>query len=146
MTNRDGYTKTMIDWCEHVQISGTSAEALCANYGGIRRTIPKNLPPTDSHWLIACIGRDDAQRMVSYYCGEEIDIPLGPSAPKQIVHRRIRELDKEGVKYGAIARQLGISKRTVIRHVKGTSNKQKDVNQFELFPDHHPRPRSHPKP
>ncbi len=130
---------------ELVEIAGLSSDAVLLfirDRGGTRVTIPAKAG--DTHWLVVLLGRENADKLCDYYCGEEIDVPLGPFATAHQRRDQIRKLDREGLSYGEIARIIGCDRRTVIRQVKGTSNRPL-TDQPDMFRDHHPRPRSLPR-
>lgn len=136
-------TPKMYEWIEHAGISEQAAMLLAAERGGTRVTIPVKV--SSYHWLTLLIGRDNADKLCAYYSGEEVEIPMGPMSSGAQRHRKIRDLDRAGYTYEKIARLVGCDRRTVIRHVKGTSNRPKDPDQCEMFDDFHPRPRGDKK-
>ena len=136
-------TPKMYDWIELAGISEQAALLLAKEHGGTRVTIP--VKASADHWLSLLIGQENANKLCAYYCGEEIDVPLGPMTTGAQLHRTIRYLDRAGYTYERIAKLVGCDRRTVIRHVKGTSNRPKNPDQSEMFEDFHPRPRGDKK-
>lgn len=143
MIDRTFFTPRMNEWVEVAGLSAHAVLILTIERGGTRVTVPVKV--SDDHWLSKLIGLSNAAALSRYHAGEEIEIPLGPSSTLAQRHKLIRLLDRESRSYDEIARLVGCDRRTVIRHVKGTSNRPKNAEQLELFSDHHPRPR-HPRP
>lgn len=141
--DRTFFTSRMNEFVDIVGMSSYSVQVLSKLHGGTRVTIPSRLTP--DHWLAVLLGVKNASMLSRYYAGEEIEIPMGPFSSQAERHEAIRRLDREGLTYDKIAQRTGCDRRTVIRHVKGTSNRPKNPDQRNLFDyvDHHPRPRKY---
>jgi Mor family transcriptional regulator len=139
MTDKTFFSHRMHEFVDVVGMTATSVRVLIHAHGGTRITIPRKIK--GDHWLTTLIGAQNAQALSSYYGGEEIELPMGPFSHAAERRDAIRRLDRSGLSYEQIARRTGCDRRTVIRHVKGTSNRPMDTSQPNLFGDHHPRPR-----
>lgn len=139
MTDRAAFTVKMNEMVEIAGLTPDAVLVLTRERGGTKLNVPAKAP--DGHWLVHLIGRDNADKLCAYYGREEIEVPLGPNATAIQRREQMRRLDREGLSYGQIALRVGVDRRTVIRHVKGTSNRPKNADQADMFLDHHPRPR-----
>lgn len=139
MTDRTFFTQRMLEFVDEVGMTDTAVRILIHAHGGTRVTIPRKV--FAGHWLTHLVGSENAQALSSYYGGEEIQLPLGPFSHAAERRDAIRRLDRSGLNYEQIALRTGCDRRTVMRHVKGTSNRPLDPSQPNLFGDHHPRPR-----
>lgn len=139
MVDRSYFTPKMNEMVDVAGLSEDAVHLLVRNRGGTRVTIPMSAPA--GHWLERLIGGANANQLCNYYAGEEVDIPLGPFTTAAQRREHIRRLDRSDLSYGEIALRVGCDRRTVIRQVKGTSNRPKNTEQPDFFADHHPRPR-----
>lgn len=144
MTDTSDFSPMLNFLVDEVGMSKAGVELLAQQRGGMRIATTKKVTP--NHWLAKLIGEQDARKLGEYYQGEEINIPLGPYAKRNVVRREIRRLDAEtNLTYEEIATRVNVDRRTVMRHVKGTRTQVSDADQIEMFPDHHPRPRQERK-
>ncbi|MBI1201452.1 MAG: hypothetical protein GC182_02965 [Rhodopseudomonas sp.] len=115
-----------------------AAVLLAARVGGTRVFVPAKV--SDGHWLVDCIGRQKAELLASHYAvdgrGMRIDVPLGGGGAypqlRRTIAKRVHDMDKSNASSRTIARDVGITARTVHRHRaahKGAKNK----DQGSLF-------------
>ncbi len=129
---------------EIAEVAGeTAALAIAARHGGRRVYIPaasKLLAGNDNYWLVECVGIELALKICKHFevdgRGQRIEIPLHVGGTyRQFVRsiaERLHELDREGKSSTEIARQLGLTQRTVHRH-RARHGKRKDDRQGKLL-------------
>lgn len=78
--------------------------------GGIRLCVPRIVQ--NDHWLIPLIGQEAFERLVAYFSGEELDIPMCALA---LNRARARSLLRSGASVADTARKLGYSERGMRR-------------------------------
>lgn len=102
--------------------------------GGTRAYVPTVARLEEDHWLVAAAGMDAARKIAAELGGEHHDIPLGPTGSLSELHARIRRAvgqgREDGMTANQIARQAGVSRRTVFRHKKGDTGND---DQHSLF-------------
>jgi DNA-binding NarL/FixJ family response regulator len=93
-------------------IGRDAALKFTAARGGTRVYIPARV--SGDHWIVKAIGAEAAFKLCAHFTfgrrGISIDIPL---LPKDII---IKGLSAKGASPRQVARQLGITERTVRRH------------------------------
>lgn len=111
------YSKGLLG--EISEVLGTeAAHKLAAAKGGGRVRTPARIK--DSHWLVELLGREDALNLGDHFTSghttQDLDIPLGLNGARQEMRAKLDRLLAAGsVSSDAIARALGISRRTVLR-------------------------------
>jgi DNA-binding NarL/FixJ family response regulator len=126
---------------EIAEVAGEAAAVqICARAGGTRVYIPATC--SDDHWLVECVGREKADRICAHLAGGErsgqrYEIPLAERgayrALRMAVARQVHELDAAAKSSRDIAREAGISQRTVHRHRAAHRGDNKDKRQGSLF-------------
>jgi hypothetical protein len=126
---------------EIADVAGEAAAVqICAHAGGTRVYIPASCP--DDHWLVECVGREKADRICAHlsageHSGQRFDIPLAEGgaykAFRRALARHVHELDAENKSSRDIAREAGVSQRTVHRHRSAHRGGAKDRRQGSLF-------------
>ncbi|MBL4877047.1 MAG: hypothetical protein JKY10_11220 [Cohaesibacteraceae bacterium] len=140
MSERAHFTPFMNEMVDIAGLSVSAVRLLARAKGGTRITVPKTAK--SKHWITNLIGMENAEKLCSYFCGEEIEMPMGPFTHTALKHEAIRRLDREGKKYNEIASLTGVTRRTAMRAVKGCRTGIQNSAQSDMFPDHHPRPRN----
>ncbi|MFH0303551.1 hypothetical protein AAFX91_41945 [Bradyrhizobium sp. 31Argb] len=92
------------------------------------------------YWLVECVGFELAKKICAHFevdgRGQRIDIPLHVGGTyRQFVRslaERLDELDREGKSSTEIARQLGLTQRTVHRH-RARHGYRRDDKQGKLL-------------
>lgn len=94
-----------------------AAHKLLAAYGGVSVFIPGTL--TDDHPLVAVMGATAAEALAAGICtghgGMQISLPLGPYSARARQRELLRAAVAASGSATTIARQLGVSIRTVRR-------------------------------
>lgn len=107
---------------EIAEVAGLQAAfTIAEKWGGGRLSIPAKV--TDDHPLAKAIGREAADKLCEHFkvrrTGQYVEVPLGPAGfHGNALGRRIRLAKQKGLSDDHIARDLGISRRTVLRHKK----------------------------
>ncbi|SNY91375.1 hypothetical protein SAMN04515647_1597 [Cohaesibacter sp. ES.047] len=125
---------------EIADITGDAMDAieLAQNYGGSRVQIPAYVQP-EGHWLTDLVGLKKAKQICDFYrvitpegrsIGYYMDVPLGLKSRHEIIRKRIDSLLAEGRSHDVIAREVGVSRLTVLRRSK---EKPPDRGQMDLF-------------
>jgi hypothetical protein len=124
---------------EVADVAGEPAAVLLASrVGGTRVFIPAKV--SDGHWLVDCVGRQKAELICKHFTvdgrGQRIDVPLGGAGAypqlRRAIAKRVHDLDLSNKSSSQIAREVGITERTVHRHRsshRGTTNRR----QGKLF-------------
>lgn len=114
-------------------IGDKAAITLLDKKGGGRIYIPAHL--SDDHYLIALIGRKAAVALVDHISingsGDEIELPMGSTGREKLYRRERDRLLKAGISNSKIARQLGVTDRTVRRARQ--RDRVVDTKQGRLF-------------
>lgn len=92
-----------------------TAAALIDAFGGLNLYIPAQ-PENDSP-LCHAVGEKAAEWLAECYGGERVDIPTGHFRKIEDRTRSIASLAAQGLSAPKIARQLGLCRRTVYRHL-----------------------------
>lgn len=108
-----------------------AALAVAAKVGGTRAYITRK--PDANHWLVRAIGPEKAAVLVEHYTtgrtGAELEFPIGPGGSYNREKRqraaRMRELAEQGLQSTAIARQVGVTRRSAMRFLK----RQREVDE-----------------
>lgn len=108
-------------------VGEVAAIKIAAQAGGTRIYIPAHAG--DDHWLVACVGRDAADKICAHFAvggsrgrqGNRVDIPLYVGGTYRQMLRKISEtmykLDRdEHLSSSDIARRAGVTQRSVHRH------------------------------
>ncbi len=131
---------------EIAEVAGEAAAlSIAARQGGRRVYIPAESrlfldDPRDTYWLVECVGIEAARKICKHFevdgRGQRIDIPLHVGGTyRQFVRslaERLHKLDREGKSSTEIARQLGLTQRTVHRH-RARHGQQKNDKQGKLL-------------
>lgn len=83
---------------------------------------------TEDHWLPKLIGLEPALALCKSYGGEKIEIPPAMAGDKRRRAQLIAEMIDKGYSTNAIARQLGVTHKTVQLH-----RRKVDDGQGNLF-------------
>ncbi|ENG6107231.1 hypothetical protein [Serratia marcescens] len=83
-------------------------------YSKVILYVPKRLTP--EHALIKILGRDDADKLVNAFGGENLHPGNCEYLYRDFLHRTIKRMRGEGVRTRDIAALLGMSERNVTRH------------------------------
>lgn len=96
-----------------------AALAIAKAHGGCRVYVPKPdwLEKGNSGWLVDLLGRESAIRVAECYGGENIVLPMGPSRRSALNYFRVEDARRRGLTTNAIARELGVGRRTVFYYV-----------------------------
>lgn len=122
-------------------IGEAGALSIAARHGGTRVYIPSAVRlDWKEYWLIDCVGFDLAKKVCQHFevdgRGQRIDIPLYVGGTyRQFVrsiHERVAKLENEGASSTEIARQTGVSQRTVHRR-RARLRRKVDGKQGRLF-------------
>lgn len=92
-----------------------AALAIAKECGGQRRYFPPKrlIEHCDQHWLVDLLGREKALLVAGCFFGEECLVPLGPTGGPALKYLKIKDAVGRGLKVDAIARELGVNRRTV---------------------------------
>lgn len=119
-----------------------TANMIAQAYGGSRVQIPATAKPKN-HWLTDLVGYQKAKEICNYFrvvtsdervVGLYVELPLGSQSRTEIVRKRIEAGLAKKDSYDQIAREVGVSRMTVIRHKKRLeAKKPPDDRQLNLF-------------
>lgn len=119
-------------------IGKAGALQLASKYGGTRVYFPAS-NAIGKHWLVKCVGQESADRLCDHFAvdgrGQRIDIPLFGGTYRQLtrqIAQRVHKLHTDKASSTDIARQLGITQRTVHRH-RARYRDKTDSKQGRLF-------------
>lgn len=116
-------------------VGDAKALQIAAHAGGTRVYFPSRVHP--DHWLVQCVGLDDAAKILERFAGDTCDIPqAGHGSFAQFrrgIAQRIHELDGEDKSSKDIAREVGVSQRTIHRHRQAHRGGRSDGGQGSLF-------------
>lgn len=117
---------------EIAELAGVYAAAAVAQAkGGARAYIPAPESLKPEHWLAVALGLDKALEFAARYRGEIVEIPLGPWAGnKAAVDAAIKRGIADGKSAPQIAREVGVTERTVTNHKRKT---RRVSQQYSLF-------------
>ncbi|MBD8890916.1 helix-turn-helix domain-containing protein [Roseibium litorale] len=118
-----------------------NALAIAKEKGGGRCHFPA--APAPDHWLSMLIGHSSACKLCQELAigtasgnrlrGIYVDVPLGPSGSRAETHRQIDKLHRSGKSQEQIARECGVSRRTVQRRLGDHMSDDPDRRQPSLF-------------
>lgn len=120
-------------------IGEVAALALATRAGGTRIYIPADV--TEAHWLVEVIGFDKAQKLCKHFSvdakrGARVDIPLYVGGTyRQFIRsiaERIHKRELDDASSSQIARELGMTQRTVHRH-RSRHRGRRDKKQGRLL-------------
>ena len=98
-------------------VGEAAALRLLAAHGGERIYVPRVL--TEDHRLIRVMGETAALALVAHMAtgmgGTDVDLPRGPSGQAAQQRARLAAAIEAGAPANEIARNLGVSRRTVFR-------------------------------
>ena len=122
-------------------VGEANALAIAREKGGGRCHFPA--VPGRKHWLSELIGYEKAKRLCKDLAtgsasgdrmrGVYVTVPLGPIGSRAQMHRTIERLFREGRSHDSIARECGISRRTVQRRLEDGYANDEDGRQPDLF-------------
>jgi hypothetical protein len=124
---------------EIADIAGQAAAVqLAASAGGTRVYIPAKAD--GAHWLVELVGAEAAGKICAHFAadgrGQKVDIPIGPAASynqlRRVTAQRIHELDDGRNSARTIARQVGVTQRTIYKH-RAAHRGGSDNEQGSLF-------------
>ncbi|MEN8723846.1 MAG: helix-turn-helix domain-containing protein [Alphaproteobacteria bacterium] len=105
------------------------ALSICQAHGGTRLFCP--LDPKPHHKLAQLVGLDHAQAIAKSFGGLYIDVPLFSAHKTRELNRSINVLATRGLTRADIARELGVTERTVYRHLADTADqRQTDLEDW----------------
>lgn len=121
---------------EIADVAGEAAALkIVAQVGGTRAGFPKSI--RDDNWLVLCVGRDAAAKIIERFGGDTCDIPLLDngcySKLRRNVATQIHKLHLEGASSKRIAREVGVTQRTIFRHRRSHRGGNPDDSQGSLF-------------
>jgi len=103
-------------------VGNAAALQIAAAHGGTRVYFPAS-KTIGKGWLVECVGQDAADKLCDHFAvdgrGQRIDIPLFGGSYRQLtraIAERVHKLHTAKTSSTDIARQLGITQRTVHRH------------------------------
>ena len=115
-------------------VGDAKALQIAAHAGGTRVYFPSKLHP--DHWLVQCVGLADAGKILERFAGDTCDIPQAGHGSyarfRRGVAQRIEQREAEGASSKDIARDVGVSQRTIHRRRKARRDKVND-KQGSLF-------------
>ncbi|HRW61250.1 MAG TPA: helix-turn-helix domain-containing protein [Defluviicoccus sp.] len=91
------------------------AQRLFAAAGGIRIWVPEE--PRPSHVLAQLVGLDDARAIAKAIGSGPLSVPKPESIRRQDIPQQVIALRRDGLSVPQIALKLGISERSVYRHI-----------------------------
>jgi uncharacterized protein YerC len=101
---------------ELLEVIGVNqTERLLQERGGQQVYIPMEENLTPDHWLVACIGMEDALAMCRRFTKMNLVLPLGISGLKNRVQVLLNRGLKNGTSYTQLVRLTGLSRRTCSR-------------------------------
>jgi hypothetical protein len=116
---------------EMAEVIGFSATLkIVEERGGITLCVPTKVKA--DNWLTQLIGLEAMKNLVSYYNGEEIEIPRCAAAIKAAQDQVIYERIKEGASQAKLAREFGYTERG-IRLLKKRMDDSMRMDQASLF-------------
>jgi hypothetical protein len=123
---------------EIARVAGpVSALRVARAKGGQRVYMLKEESLTPDHWLVEAVGMDKARAIARAFGRGHIDIPLGPSGTMAEARAKIARALASGLEGGQsanqLARQVGVSRRTVFRHKSGETGGEPRNDQHTLL-------------
>lgn len=116
-------------------VGNAKALQIAAHAGGTRVYFPSRVHP--DHWLVQCVGLEATGKILERFAGDTCDIPqAGHGSLAQFrrgIAKRIHELDGDEKSSKHIAREVGVSQRTVHRHRRHHRGDKSDGGQGSLF-------------
>ena len=91
------------------------AQKLLAAAGGIRVWVPEE--PRPSHDLTQLVGLDEARAIAKAIGPGPLAVPKPESIRRQEIPNQVADLRRNGLSVPQIALRLGISERSVYRHI-----------------------------
>lgn len=105
-----------------VAVGEDLAQLLTDKFPGVQIYVP--LVASENHWLRVAIGDDAIARLIAFYGGSRVNVPM-----RQGRHNRVRELRRAGALTRAqIAIETGYSERHVYRILS-----ERDDRQIDMF-------------
>ena len=92
-------------------VSLKTAVKLTEEYGGCGVTIPVNY--SASHKLGDLLGEDEFRKLVHFFKGENLDIPIARSLKSKIRNKAIFQAKESGLSTNEIARRFHLTARAV---------------------------------
>ncbi|MGW1423640.1 hypothetical protein ACWAT4_26365 [Bradyrhizobium manausense] len=115
-------------------VGNAKALQIAAHAGGTRIYFPSKVHP--DHWLVQCVGLDAAGKILERFAGDTCDIPQAGHGSyarfRRSVAARIEQLEGEDASSKDIARDVGVSQRTVHRR-RAARRERKNSKQRSLF-------------
>lgn len=98
-------------------VGGGAALTLASTYGGRQLYIPRPEAIDETHSLALALGLATARRMAKELGHGPLIVPLGPVSSVERRKVLMRQMRVEGLSNGAVAKVLGVHRRTVeLRH------------------------------
>jgi len=122
---------------EIAEIAGRDAAlAVAKAKGGTQAYFPTR--PGPNHWLSKCVGLENARaigrELGTGHGGVELLVPMGPSATKAAIWRKMHEMIDAGHSKATIARTCNVHVRTVQLHRNGkVKTAESLLDQSDLF-------------
>lgn len=115
-------------------VGNAKALQIAAHAGGTRVYFPSKVHP--DHWLVQCVGLEAASKILERFAGDTCDIPQAGHGSfarfRRGIAQRIEQLEGEDKSSKEIARDVGVSQRTIHRRRKSQRDRRND-KQGSLF-------------
>ncbi|MBR0962209.1 hypothetical protein [Bradyrhizobium japonicum] len=113
-------------------VGNAKALQIAAHAGGTRVYFPSKVHP--DHWLVQCIGLEATTKLLERFAGDTCDIPQAGHGSyarfRRAIVRDIAQAQADNKSSKTIAREVGVSQRTVHRH---RERSRRDDGQGSLF-------------
>lgn len=117
---------------EIAQVAGVQAALLLwERDAGAQVYIPARAP--DGHWLVACVGREAANRLGAHFAGARLLIPLLEKSFYKRARAQASQMLAGGASRREVVRATGVHERTVYRVKKRLKNGGGPDGQERLF-------------
>lgn len=98
-------------------VGNAKALQIAAHAGGTRVYFPSKVHP--DHWLVKCVGLEDAGKILERFAGDTCDIPQAGHGSyarfRRGIAERIEQLEDGDNSSKDIAREVGVCQRTIHR-------------------------------
>ena len=115
-------------------VGNAKALQIAAHVGGTRVYFPSKVHA--DHWLVQCIGLDATSKLLERFGGDTCDIPQAGHGSfarfRRGIAEHIQQLEGQDKSSKDIARDVGVSQRTIHRRRKTQRDKRND-KQGSLF-------------
>jgi hypothetical protein len=116
-------------------VGDVNARLIASRVGGTRVYLPKKA--SAEHWLVQCVGSDAATKVMDQFGGGEYVVPQAGTGSysrfRREIASRIHKLDQSDTSSKNIAREVGVTQRTIHRHRLAHRGGNPDDSQGSLL-------------